>query len=166
MYKIVGADQRTYGPVPKETVLQWLAEGRVNGPTLVQTEGSMDWRPLSALWEFAGAVAPPPLPGVPPPFSSIGQPLLKNSGMAVAGFVCSLLGLMCCGPLFSTLGLAFSIIGVVEVNRNPRQLTGKNLAIAGIIIATVGLLLFFATFVIGFWPGLLKGMRFHRQWHI
>ena len=32
---------------------RWIAEGRVNGQTLIQAEGQADWRPLSAFAEFA-----------------------------------------------------------------------------------------------------------------
>ena len=35
MYKIIGADQKEYGPVTAEQLRQWIAEGRVNGQTSV-----------------------------------------------------------------------------------------------------------------------------------
>ena len=53
MYKIVGADRKTYGPVPAEQIKQWINEGRANASTLVQAEGSADWKPLFAFAEFA-----------------------------------------------------------------------------------------------------------------
>ena len=30
MYKVVGADRREYGPVSRETILEWIAQGRAN----------------------------------------------------------------------------------------------------------------------------------------
>ena len=33
MYKIIGSDQKVYGPVTAEQLRQWLAEGRVNPST-------------------------------------------------------------------------------------------------------------------------------------
>ncbi len=57
MYKIIGADQREYGPVTADQVRQWITEGRANGATLVQAEGATEWTPLSALPEFADALS-------------------------------------------------------------------------------------------------------------
>ena len=47
MYKIIGADQKEYGPVSGEQLRQWIAEGRVSGQTMVQSEGDPNWRPLA-----------------------------------------------------------------------------------------------------------------------
>lgn len=57
MYKIIGADQREYGPVTVDQVRQWISEGRANGATLVQAEGATEWTPLSSLPEFADALS-------------------------------------------------------------------------------------------------------------
>src|SRR5690349_228172 len=70
MYKIVGADGKEYGPVPADLLLQWIAEGRANALTKVLVEGSLEWRPLSAIPEFeaalaAKAAAPPLFPTAP-----------------------------------------------------------------------------------------------------
>jgi hypothetical protein len=165
MYRVIGTDQKEYGPAGADQLRQWIAEGRINEQTLTRAEGASGWKPLSAFSEFAGIFPPPPLTRGAPPLAPMGAHLRKNSGMAVAGFVCSLLGLMCCGPFVSIPGLVFSIIGLVEINRNPTQLTGKSMAIAGIVLSAVGCLMFLATFAIGFWPGLPKGIRFHHYWH-
>lgn len=61
----------------------------------------------------------------------------KSDGFAVAGFVLSLVSFLCCGGT-STLGLIFSIIGLVNCNKNNKN--GKGLAIAGIIISSIGLI--------------------------
>ena len=63
MYKIIGADQRTYGPVSADTIREWIANRRANASTQVQAEGSADWKPLSEFPEFRDALAvagPPP----------------------------------------------------------------------------------------------------------
>ncbi len=69
-----------------------------------------------------------------------------TNGMAIAGFVLGLLSIICCfiGPVFFILGLIFSIIALVQINRHPVQ-GGKGLAIAGIVLSIFGFLLF------GFW---------------
>ena len=52
MYKIIGADQKEYGPVSAEQLRQWVTEGRVNAQTKVRAEGETEWKPLSAFAEF------------------------------------------------------------------------------------------------------------------
>ena len=58
----------------------------------------------------------------------------KSNGMAIAGFVISLVSLLCCG-YSSWLGLIFSIIGLANANKNEGE--GKGLAIAGIVISSI-----------------------------
>jgi len=56
MYKIIGADQKEYGPISGDHLRQWITEGRVNANTLALAEGATQWQPLSAYAEFAGAL--------------------------------------------------------------------------------------------------------------
>jgi len=42
MYKIIGSDQKQYGPVSENDLRQWIAQGRVNAQTLIQAEGQTD----------------------------------------------------------------------------------------------------------------------------
>jgi uncharacterized membrane protein len=77
--------------------------------------------------------------------------------MAVAGLICSILGLFCCGPLFSTLGLIFSALGLSQINQNPTRYTGKNLAMAGIALALVGYVIFILLIVTGVFRRMMRG---------
>ena len=52
----------------------------------------------------------------------------KTNGFAIAGFILSFFG--------GLLGLIFSIVGLVQINRRGNQ-KGKGLAIAGIVISAV-----------------------------
>ncbi len=52
-YRIVGGDQKVYGPVSAEDVRRWIAESRLNAQSLIQAEGMTEWKPLSAFAEFA-----------------------------------------------------------------------------------------------------------------
>jgi hypothetical protein len=67
MYKIIGGDQKQYGPVSTDEVRAWIAEGRLNAQTLAWAEGATDWKPLGSFPEFADALrakaAPQPAPG-------------------------------------------------------------------------------------------------------
>ena len=55
----------------------------------------------------------------------------RTSGLAIAGFVCAFL----CAPI----GLVLSIMGNGECNKGNGMVTGKGLAIAGIVISAVNL---------------------------
>jgi TM2 domain-containing membrane protein YozV len=94
MYRIVGADGQAYGPVNAEQLRRWLGENRVNARTLVQAEGSAEWKPLSAFPEFAAETnVPPPLsplpgPGAPP----AGDLSVRASNKIPAGIFGILLG--------------------------------------------------------------------------
>ena len=66
----------------------------------------------------------------PPQQPYVPQPPQKTNGLAIGGFVTSLI---CCGPI----GLILSIIGLSQINKNPNE-GGKGLAIAGIVIGALG----------------------------
>jgi hypothetical protein len=56
MYKLIGSDNREYGPASEETVRRWIAEGRANGESQAQAEGETGWRALASFPEFAAAL--------------------------------------------------------------------------------------------------------------
>jgi hypothetical protein len=76
MYKIIGGDQKEYGPVTADELRRWIAEGRLNGQSQAQAEGGAEWRPLATFPEFAESLraqtgtAPPPLGAPVPPASA------------------------------------------------------------------------------------------------
>jgi hypothetical protein len=103
MYKIIGADQKQYGPVSADELRQWIAEGRVNAQTLIQAEGQTDWRPLSSFPEFASTAQPlpsgTPLTTAP---ASTAQSLVNGPGIA----------LMIVGIIYA-LGALLGIVGAL-----------------------------------------------------
>ena len=123
MYKIIGADQKTYGPVTAETIREWIASRRANASTQIQAEGSSDWKPLSEFPEFkealAGAGGPPPVhraPALAPATPA------KISGMAIASLVCGILG---CFGITAVIGLILGIVSLVRINRSQGRLGGQ-----------------------------------------
>ena len=75
----------------------------------------------------------------------------SGSGFATAGFVCSLLGLLCCGSLlFSILGIVFSCIARSQLhpvyNRQARKTAqaGLIMGIIGIILGVIVAFFYFA----------------------
>ncbi len=69
MYKIIGADKKEYGPVTSDQIRDWVRQGRANASTLVQAEGTTEWKTLSAIPEFAPLFVTQPI--APPPISHI-----------------------------------------------------------------------------------------------
>ena len=65
MYKIIGADQKEYGPVSAEQLRAWIAEGRVNGQTSVWSESTGEWKPLAVFPEFADNLGATPSGAIP-----------------------------------------------------------------------------------------------------
>jgi hypothetical protein len=166
MYNLIGADQKEYGPVAAEEVRAWIAEGRANGQTLARFEGG-PWKPLSTFPEFAvtlgAAPQPPPVPLAQAPLT--GRAPATNS-MAVAGLVMGILsmtvGLVCCGLVFSILGIIFSSVALSQIKKSPTQQTGRNLAIIGLVLSLLGMAFQIVIIVVFGAMGLLKEiMRQH-----
>jgi hypothetical protein len=150
MYKVIGSDQQVYGPVASAQLHQWMTEGRVNLATLVQLEGTADWRPLSSFAEFAVP------PTVTMPHSPAGA---QSDGIAIAALICGILSFVCCcaGPIFGVLGLVFSIIVLSRHQDYPAE-SSRQMALAGLILCIVGLLSRFLLPLFFLVPG---GLRFH-----
>ena len=94
MYKIIGGDQREYGPITAEQLRQWIAEGRANAQSKIQSEGSGEWKPLGEFAEFAAALGannPPPMP--PPNLAALdaervaGEVLARNFNLDIGSCV-------------------------------------------------------------------------------
>ena len=104
MYRIIGKDNQTYGPVSAEQLRNWIAENRANAQTLAQTEGAQEWKPLGLFPEFAADLKPPlASPTAPPPITP--SPSLSNpraSNKIAAGI---------CGILLGSLGIHKFILG-------------------------------------------------------
>jgi multisubunit Na+/H+ antiporter MnhG subunit len=70
--------------------------------------------------------------------------LPKTNSFATAGLIFGILSLTCCcGCPFNILGLVFSLIGLLQINRHPELYEGRGLAIAGLILSVASLVLAF-----------------------
>jgi TM2 domain-containing membrane protein YozV len=135
MYKIIGADGQQYGPATLQQMRQWIAENRVRAETLVQAEGSPDWKPLASFPELTAEfkTSPPPIastPAVPPPISN---PRASNKipagicgiilgalgvhkfilGYTGAGIIMLLVTVLSCGTLYPIMHLIGLIEGII-----------------------------------------------------
>ena len=107
MYKIIGADQKEYGPVSADDLRRWAAEGRVNAQTLIQAEGQTDWQPLSSFPELS--TTSQQAPSIAP--LSAAQPA-TNAAALVSGPATGLMivGIFC--ALAAVLGLVSNVLGI------------------------------------------------------
>ena len=137
MYKVVGADGREYGPVTRETILEWIAQGRANAQTIVRFEDGA-WKALATFDEFRPALGLSGSPlsspsgetpliqttyvgssSEPPAFSGVGSQ--RNTNVpSVLGIVFPIV--CCCCPFIGPiLGLVFSAIGLSQIKANPNK---------------------------------------------
>jgi TM2 domain-containing membrane protein YozV len=134
MYKIIGADGQQYGPVSADQLRCWMGENRVNGRTLVQPEGSQEWKPLAALPEFATEVKPPPS-FTPPPLAPLpghtGYNDPRASNKIAAGV---------CGILIGSLGVHKFILGYTGAGLIMLLATLLTCGVAGIAMHLIGLI--------------------------
>lgn len=145
MFKVFGNDGQVYGPVPADTLREWVRQGRANARTQVMTEDASTWQPLSAFPEFQSDLAP----------GSVASQLPKTSGMAIASLVLGVLGVVSCG-FTSLVGLVLGIVAWVKINKSQGRLTGNGFAIAGIATSAVFILLI-PIFVAMMLPAFAKG---------
>lgn len=115
-YTQQGAQQ---GPVDLGTLQQLVATGQVAASEHAIPEGGTDWQLVSSLPQLAGAGAPVINVNVPQGRSEQAE---GSNGMAIAGFVLSLIG---CAPL----GLILSLVAL-----NSKNKANRGLAIAGAVI--------------------------------
>jgi hypothetical protein len=156
MYKIIGVDQREYGPISADQIRQWIREGRANASTLCQPDGTTGWRPLASFPEF-GFAAPPPV--APPVYSSS-----STNGNAIAGLIFGILAMTCpCGGvLVGALGIIFSCLALSQLNHTHVQ-KGRGMALAGLVLSIIGLLFWLGFGALGIFTR--HGAHYLRHWN-
>jgi TM2 domain-containing membrane protein YozV len=128
MYKIIGIDGQPYGPVGADQIRRWIAEHRANAHTLIQSEGSTEWKPLVSFPEFAADLKAPP----PPTVLYASNPRASNK-----------IGAGICGILLGSLGIHKFILGYTS---------------AGLIMLLVSVLSCFTLAPIVHLIGLIEGI--------
>lgn len=132
MYRIIGTDEKEYGPIPAGQIRQWFREGRLTRTSRVQPEGAAGWQALGALAEFADLF--PPLPDAAP--KPAGPTV--TCGLATAALICGALGFTC---LTAVVGLVLGFMAHSRIRQSGGRLTGSGLATAGIVLSLIFMLL-------------------------
>jgi len=159
MFKILGQDNKEYGPVNADGLRQWIAERRANAQTKVQREGSLDFVPLGDLPEFHAALAqadaarssaqpsppssvpgPNRSPGVSPvPMSTPASGGERSSGMAIASLVFGVSAFIVLPLIGAIPAIVLGHIALTRVRRDPVSYGGKSSATAGLILGYVNI---------------------------
>jgi hypothetical protein len=141
MFKIIGADQKEYGPITADQLRQWIAEGRVNAQTKVQPEGATEWKTMADLPEFA-AVLPRPAPPLPPSHLAAPPTPAGTNPMAVWSMVTGIASVfLCCLGFVGIVSIILGAVALSQLKQNPQQ-SGRGFAIAGIVLGAMAVLLF------------------------
>jgi hypothetical protein len=138
MYKIIGADQKEYGPVTTDQLRLWISEGRVNAQTKVQAAGATEWKSVGELPEFA-LVLPRPAPPLPASAIGVIQPVRGTSQMAVWALITGIFGLLCC-QILAPVSIILGAVALSQLKGHPGR-SGNGMAIAGIVLGVVALLI-------------------------
>lgn len=144
MYKILGADQKEYGPISADALRQWIAEGRISGQTLAQADGSAGWKPLSEFAEFGPALAAkgaapgsrsPVVPGSAPAV----PPSNPRSGLAITSLVLGLMSFIGCSIVTGIPAIISGHIALKRSRKSPQQFGGGGLAVGGLVLGYLSL---------------------------
>jgi hypothetical protein len=72
--------------------------------------------------------------GAPPGYGGYPQPSRGTNGLAIAGLVCGIIGLLIANIILGPLAIIFGGIGLSRANKGA---SGKGMAIAGIVLGIV-----------------------------
>jgi len=159
MYKIIGVDQKEYGPITADQLRQWISEGRINGATRVQAEGQGTWKTVAELPEFAGALSimPRPVPSVPIFIPAPAPP--KTNQMALWAMITGIISVLCCCYYIGPLPIVLGFISQSQIKKDPSQ-GGSGFAIAGIILGIIAVILsIVGTLVWAFSPNSIPNLQ-------
>jgi hypothetical protein len=137
MYRIIGGDGKEYGPVPLETIKQWVQEGRIGPRTRIQGSDSTEWRSAPELPELSNLFPSRPVEPAPVVVPPQGEP---QKGLAITSFVLGLLSMVCFAFLTGIPAIICGHIAHNRARRQPGQYGGAGFAIAGFVMGYVSLL--------------------------
>lgn len=144
MYKIIGADQKEYGPVSADQLRQWVDEGRVSAQTSVWSDDGTGWKALSAYPEFATVTvgALPTLPSIPAPGPMAAD---QVSGPAIGLIVVAILGVIVqiASLIFNLVGASFFASSQMPKEAWANMFSGTIGVVSGIICILMGGLVLF-----------------------
>jgi hypothetical protein len=133
-----------HGPVTYEELRRMAARGEIGAETLLWKSGMADWvacrsfPDLLSLGQAGHMNSAAPFSPHPQPVCGLApdQPFPATSGMAVASLVLGIVWLWGLGSLLATI---FGAVALGQISRSNGRLSGKGMAIAGLILGIFGL---------------------------
>ena len=149
-------DDAPCGPVDEPEIIRLIQSGELPPGVLVCFEGGSEWLPAHQYTCFKVEAHPKkkapeqaasvtvPKPASAGTSQSPGKASIqpKTSGLAIASLVCGILSL--CLGLPALLGIIFGIIALRQINGSAGVITGKGLAIGGLVTSALGMGVIFA----------------------
>ena len=120
-----------------------MNQGRASGQTFVLADGATEWKTLSTCPEFAALFAAP-LPGTPGTTTAPAGPPQTcgmagwSLGLGISAFLCGVTAIP---------GLILGIIALNKIKASAGRLSGRGLALGGIVTSAIALLLFPVVFL-------------------
>jgi hypothetical protein len=135
MYRIIGTDEKEYGPVSAEQLRHWLDEGRLSRRTPVKTDGGAEWKSLDALPEFRASLGEgPPVISRQSAGGTLNKIIPYRNGMALAAYYLAIFSLIpFVGIVLGLAGFVLGILGLKAARANP-AVGGKVHAWIGIVV--------------------------------
>jgi len=159
-YRIVGGDQKQYGPVSAEELRQWIAEGRLNAQTQAQVEGDAVWKPLSEYPEFADALRTAPKLAAPPLATGVVDPVAFAERIVTRDYTLEIGSCISCGwkLLKNNFPIVFGGVAVYLLIQIAISALG-NIPILGALISLANLVFVAGPMLGGLYYFLLKNIR-------
>jgi len=126
-YHIIGADGREYGPVVFNVLHEWLAQGQMNGQSMVRRAHEANWQPVMTLPELQPMLAGSGIPLGQPEDNPTARKLVTASHILGYGGLVVLIF----GPVVGW-GLGSGILSGIAAT------SGILMAVIGAIIGQVG----------------------------
>ncbi len=151
------------GPVTLHDLKSMAARGEIGLDSLVWKSGMADWVaarnfadlafPSQATATSGSAVPPQTYPA--PTASAYSNIPPRTSGLAIASLVLGILYLCGIGSLLATI---FGAVSLGQISRSNGTLTGKGMAIAGLVLGFIGLGVIAFLFFEGMLAGVTSGL--------
>jgi type II secretory pathway pseudopilin PulG len=141
----IARDGAKLGTFSEEQLPAAVENGTLLLTDLAWTEGMAEWEPLSALvnvevLDESGAPVPPTptisATPLPPRVSPVLHGTGSTSGMAVASLVCGIASLLC-GCLTGLPAIILGAISLSKIGKSNGALTGRGMAITGLVLGSV-----------------------------
>ena len=145
-----GSSAGQKGPVEEGELRAMLASGQLGPEALVWRDGMKDWARLDTVAELSqGPVSPY---SSPQSFAPGYYPPVATSGLAIASLVCGILAVVSCyfGGLTGIPAVICGHLALSKIPQSPVPISGRGMAIAGLVMGYLGILFSLAVVVIIF----------------